>query len=75
MLEKVVGIGIGLMILFILLSSVIMPYYNSAGGVNLLINTDGAGNQSISTATYRGLLMLVFVIALIGIALAFFKKK
>lgn len=78
----VIGISIGLAVLFILLSSVIMPAYNTAGSINQTVpyNSD-QWNRSLTTYSgmsngmYQGLLMLIFVLAIIGIAMSFFKKK
>jgi hypothetical protein len=65
---KVVGIGIGLTVLFLLLNSIIMPNYNTAGGTNIT----GTG---LSASSYTGLLLLVFVLAIISIAVAFLSHK
>lgn len=65
-LNIVVGIAIGLTVFFLLLNSIIMPNYNSTGSTVVT----GTG---MSTATYQGLLLLVFVLAIIGVALSFFK--
>jgi cytochrome b561 len=67
-MNKVVGIGIGLTVLFLLLASVIMPNYNIAGSTNI----SGTG---LTATTYTGLLLLVFVLAIVGIALTFLRKK
>ena len=64
-LNTVVGIAIGLTVMFLLLNSIIMPNYNSTGSTTVT----GTG---MTTATYQGLLLLVFVLALIGIAMSFF---
>ena len=66
-LNVVVGIAIGLTVFFLLLNSIIMPNYNTTGSTTVT----GTG---MSTATYQGLLLLVFVLAIIGIALSFFKS-
>jgi len=66
-MNKVVGISIGLTVLFILLNSIVMTNYNTVGGGNWL----GTG---MTATTFQGLLLLVFVLAIIGVALAFFKK-
>jgi len=78
----VIGISIGLTILFILFNSIVMPSYNTAGSINQTVpyNSD-QWNRSLTTYSgmsngmYQGLLLLVFVLALIGIAMSFFKKK
>jgi hypothetical protein len=81
-MAKVVGIGIGLTVLFLLLNSVIMSNYSSAGGASLLANYTNSTGYVIETRTiaggtsaYQGLLVLVFILAIIGIAMAFLKKK
>jgi len=80
--EKVVGIGIGLTVLFLLLSSIIMPYYATTGqNANLTAqeyNASGAPvgiRHLMSTTTFQGILVLVFVLAIVGIAMAFFKHN
>lgn len=65
---KVVGVAIGLTVLFLLMSTIIMPNYNTAGGTNITAT-------GLTTSTYTGLLLLVFVLALIGIAMSFLKKS
>jgi len=66
--EKVVGIGIGLTVLFLLLNSIIMPNYNTAGSTNIT-------STGLTSTTYTGILLLVFVLAIIGVAMAFFKSS
>jgi hypothetical protein len=56
-MQKVVGVGIGLTVLFLL-----------AGGATIT-------NTGLTTTTYQGILLLVFVLAIVGVALAFFAKK
>jgi len=67
-MEKVVAVSIGLTVFFLLLSSIIMPNYNTTGGQNVA----GTG---MSTTTYQGILLLVFILGVVGIALTFMKKK
>jgi cytochrome b561 len=76
-MNKVVGIGIGLTVLFLLLASVIMPNYNIAGNINTATNytPEGPTGGIMSQLTYTGLLLLVFVLAIVGIALTFLRKK
>lgn len=80
-LQTVVGVGIGLAVLYLLISNLIMPFYNTAGDVNVYTNTTpttglGTSTSGIMTkATYQGILLLVFFLAIIGIALSFWKKK
>ena len=66
-MTRVVGIGIGLTVLFLLLNSIIMPNYNTTGSATVT-------NTGMSTATYQGILLLIFVLAMVGIAMAFFKS-
>ena len=66
-LNTVVGIAIGLTVLFVLLNSIVMTNYNTVGANNWL----GTG---MTAATFQGLLLLIFVLAMIGVAMAFFKK-
>lgn len=67
-MTTIVSISIGLTVLFILLNSVVMSNYNTVGGGNWL----GTG---MTATTFQGLLLLVFVLAIIGIAMSFFGKQ
>ena len=64
-LNTVVGIAIGLTVLFLLLNSIIMPNYNTTATATI----PGTG---MTAATYQGILLLVFVLAIIGVAMSFF---
>jgi len=64
-LNTVVGIAIGLTVLFLLLNSIIMPNYNTTATATIT----GTG---MTAATYQGILLLVFVLAIIGVAMSFF---
>jgi hypothetical protein len=65
---KVVYVAIGLTVFFLLLSSIVMPNYNTTGSQNVA----GTG---MSSTTYTGLLLLVFVLAIIGIAMDWMPKR
>lgn len=76
-LGKVVSVGIGLAVLFLLLANLVMPFYNTAGDVNVHTNTTTYGPTGgiMTEATYQGILLLVFFLSLIGVALSFWKRK
>ena len=81
-LVKVVGIAIGLTVLFVLLNATVMPFYNTAGSINQTVPYNSAEwNRSLTTYSgmsngmYQGILLLVFILAMIGVAMAFYKKK
>lgn len=65
---NVVNVAISLAVLFLLLAYIIMPNYNTAGNTNIT----GTG---LTSATYTGILLLVFFLAMIGVALSFWKRK
>ena len=67
-MNKVVGISLGLTVLFILLNSIVMTNYQSVGGLNIA----GTG---LSASTFQGILLLVFVLAIVGVAMAFFRES
>lgn len=66
-MTSVVNVAIGLAVLFLLLAYIIMPNYNTAGNTNIT----GTG---LTSGTYTGILLLVFFLAMIGVALSFWKK-
>ena len=65
---NVVNVAIGLSVLFLLLAFIIMPNYNTAGSTNIT----GTG---MTAGVYTGILLLVFFLAMIGIAMSFWKGK
>lgn len=68
MLNKVIDIAIALTVLFILLGGIVVDQWNTAGAKNV----SGTG---ISTGTYQGILLIIFVLAMFGVVYAFRGKS
>jgi type II secretory pathway component PulF len=65
-IDKVIYGSIGMAVLFIMLSSVVLPNLNTT--FNYVVT-------GLSATLYQGIITLVFFLALIGFAMAYIPKK
>jgi hypothetical protein len=65
MLDKIVSIAIGATVFFLLVATIVLPQFNTSYNYTV---------TGLSASTLQGLLLLVLVMALIGVATRFIKS-
>ena len=65
-LNVVIGIGIGLTVFFLLMSTIVLPHFNTTYNYTV---------TGLSTATTQGIFLLSFILGALAVGLVFFKVK
>jgi hypothetical protein len=65
-IDKVIYGAIGLAVLFLMLSTIVLPYFNTT--YNYVIT-------GLNTTFYQGIMVLLFFLAILGFALAYIPRK
>lgn len=65
-IDKVIYGSIGLAVLFLMLSTIVLPYFNTT--YNYVVT-------GLSSTFYQGIMILLFFLAILGFAMAYIPRK